>query len=471
MSYSEAMNLAMNGNIFQGIVDAMKRELLRAERSGDFGYINQIKVNIAVSLMQLAARTYYPKMYMQMYFESEKYLLSVLSVDPGHELANSNLASVRRNRDYRDPKDEIQPSEPPKVPLEKQQRSGGSAPEKKHAASGLASQCGSEGQCNGIFGKRWLTIGIPTVPRRGDPDYLNQTINAITKQLPTRPDDPLYGRVLVVILNNLPGQHTLFDDVRRRIESGPHRSYFRFEEAEIPTHDGINNPENHVWIPGMRVRRQTRAVVELMRRSEGLAGHFMFMEDDFLLCPHALRTLAYVTSKAHAYFPDDGWSGIRVSYGLCGILLMDRDVGAVADYLWQHQARRYPDHLLPEFLGSETDEARDYLAGRRNLAYRFNLMRHIGNISTIRGYDQVGFSGCHEELITWPGGHLGMNEAWKPLPQCLSDDLWPCVRPESWPAAFPMHNVASKPAQVPGTGPAGAAAGPTFVDPHQEYPL
>ncbi len=28
-------------------------------------------------------------------------------------------------------------------------------------------------------------------------------------------------------------------------------------------------------------------------------------------------------------------------------------------------------------------------AGRRNLAYRFNLMRHIGNISTIRGYEQV----------------------------------------------------------------------------------
>ena len=27
------------------------------------------------------------------------------------------------------------------------------------------------------------------------------------------------------------------------------------------------------------------------------------------------------------------------------------------------QARRYPDHLLPEFLGSETEEARDHLAG------------------------------------------------------------------------------------------------------------
>ena len=250
MSYNEAMNLAMNGNIFQGIVDAMKRELVNAERSGNFGYINQIKVNIAVSLMQLAARNYYPTMYMRMYSESEKYLLAVLRVDPGHELAKKNLESVRGNRDHRAPKDEIEPREPPKVPLEKQKRA---AHEKKHTAAESVSKCSSTGQCHENFGKRWLTIGIPTVPRRGDPDYLNQTIKAITKQLPTRQDDPLYGRVVVVVLNNLPGQHHLFDGVKRSIEGGPYRSYFRFEEAEIPTHDGIDNPENHVWIPGMRV--------------------------------------------------------------------------------------------------------------------------------------------------------------------------------------------------------------------------
>jgi hypothetical protein len=40
-----------------------------------------------------------------------------------------------------------------------------------------------------------------------------------------------------------------------------------------------------------------------MRASAGLAGNFLFMEDDFLFCPHALRALAYVTNKAHAYFP------------------------------------------------------------------------------------------------------------------------------------------------------------------------
>jgi hypothetical protein len=64
-----------------------------------------------------------------------------------------------------------------------------------------------------------------------------------------------------------------------------------------------------------------------------------------------------------------------------------------------------------------------------------------------------------------------MNEAWKPLPECLSDDLWPCVRPESWPVAFPMHNVASKPGLLPGARTVGVVATPTFVDPHQQYQL
>jgi hypothetical protein len=51
------------------------------------------------------------------------------------------------------------------------------------------------------------------------------------------------------------------------------------------------------------VRRQTRAVVALLRASRGIAGHFLFMEDDFVMCPNALQTLAYITSKVHAYFP------------------------------------------------------------------------------------------------------------------------------------------------------------------------
>lgn len=57
------------------------------------------------------------------------------------------------------------------------------------------------------------------------------------------------------------------------------------------------------------MRRQTRAVVALLRASEGLSSHFLFMEDDFLLCPHALRTLEYIITKAHAYY-----SGVAIEH-------------------------------------------------------------------------------------------------------------------------------------------------------------
>ena len=51
------------------------------------------------------------------------------------------------------------------------------------------------------------------------------------------------------------------------------------------------------------VRRQTRAVVAALRAAAGLADYYMFAEDDFVLCPHALRTLQYVIAKTHAYLP------------------------------------------------------------------------------------------------------------------------------------------------------------------------
>ena len=107
-----------------------------------------------------------------------------------------------------------------------------------------------------------------------------------------------------MVLNNWPGAHPEFDRLRAEMAAGPHAGAFRFVEAHVSDEDGGAPP-----VPGARttvgpgVRRQTRAVVSLLRAAAGLASHFLFYEDDFILCPHGLRTLAYVTSKAHAYLP------------------------------------------------------------------------------------------------------------------------------------------------------------------------
>ena len=47
--------------------------------------------------------------------------------------------------------------------------------------------------------KYWLTIGIPTVSRAENQDYLLQTLASIRQQLPADPDDLLYHRIRVIV--------------------------------------------------------------------------------------------------------------------------------------------------------------------------------------------------------------------------------------------------------------------------------
>jgi hypothetical protein len=44
---------------------------------------------------------------------------------------------------------------------------------------------------------------------------VSRTIAALKAQLPTSQKDPLYGQVMIVVLNNKPGHHKVFDDERR----------------------------------------------------------------------------------------------------------------------------------------------------------------------------------------------------------------------------------------------------------------
>ena len=61
--------------------------------------------------------------------------------------------------------------------------------------------------------KLWLTIGIPTVPRIGNTDYLTQTLSSALEELPLNPSAVLYKRVKIVVMNNRPGNHSVFDQV------------------------------------------------------------------------------------------------------------------------------------------------------------------------------------------------------------------------------------------------------------------
>lgn len=61
--------------------------------------------------------------------------------------------------------------------------------------------------------RAWLTIGIPTVPRKTGADYLTLTLESLLEELPLDSSDPLYGRVRVLVMNNRPGNHSVFYQV------------------------------------------------------------------------------------------------------------------------------------------------------------------------------------------------------------------------------------------------------------------
>ncbi len=155
-----------------------------------------------------------------LYNESEQLFLAVLEVNPEMDLAAQNLESVRRNRKLRGlpPLKYQNYDKPPRKPTKFLEM----------PRSTETSTCTSIPSSN-----RLLTIGIPTVPREGNPNYLSQTLNAIINQLPIRSDDPLYRSIIVLVLNNQPGEHQEFEDVRKMIENSIYSHFFLFKETNL----------------------------------------------------------------------------------------------------------------------------------------------------------------------------------------------------------------------------------------------
>jgi hypothetical protein len=232
------------------------------------------------------------------------------------------------------------------------------------------------------------------------------------------------------------------------------------------------NDEGSPNVPGARVRRQTRDVCDLLDAAQALAvvegsttagatgaqqpsqpgtqqlgpqpqagqstrlpfaGHtasasFMFMEDDFRLCPRGIEVLAYLLAKAQAMHPD--WNEIRVSFGLNGGIIRVSDVPVLAAYFREHLARRPPDHLFVEWFAGETPQSAAQKRGRPHLAFRYNLLEHFGFKSSLRSQLSPVYAFCYDLLND---GVVFAVEAFK-ANECPMDDVWPCKAPGQSPA-------------------------------------
>jgi hypothetical protein len=273
---------------------------------------------------------------------------------------------------------------------------------------------------------KWLVIGIPTVQRANNEDYLLKTLRAMSNQLPISPSDLLYGKILISIVNvqDNPSTHSRYFEAKKEL-SGPHNPrsiYFEFHDSVEPDVNPMpgSKDQGSPNKPGARVRRQTRDIAKVVKMSVNKAQYYLFSEDDMVLCPSGLTTMQYMLSKASMYHPD--WLAIRASYGMNGIVMHNKDLEEFSDYMIQNQKRRPPDHLVVEWYAGETPRSKAYKQNRANIGFRYNIFNHLGVVSTLRSTNSPGYLTCYQELLE---PTVFQVEAFSKM-QCPGDDIWPC---------------------------------------------
>ena len=171
----------------------------------------------------------------------------------------------------------------------------------------------------------WLVIGIPTVSRPNNEDYLIQTVKTMTDQLSDDPSSLIYHQILIIILNMEGPTHMRFFEAEQLLASDPRKAhYFRFLTVQPEDHLPDSKPGatslndlGNANRPGYRVRKQTRNIVTVMNKALAVTSshanqpqYYMFLEDDMLLCPLGFLAIQYLLDKASRYHPD--WLGIRL---------------------------------------------------------------------------------------------------------------------------------------------------------------
>jgi len=148
---------------------------------------------------------------------------------------------------------------------------------------------------------KWLVIGIPTVGRKNNEDYLLTSLATIAEQLPIDSSDLLYHKILLVIVNMQGVGHTRFEEAKTIYTSiaNPKSPYFFFIDASTETLEDPKYPKGsgslssqhdlgNANVPGYAVRKQTRDIVVVMRKCMHKSKYYLFLEDDMKFCPHGL---------------------------------------------------------------------------------------------------------------------------------------------------------------------------------------
>ncbi len=117
---------------------------------------------------------------------------------------------------------------------------------------------------------------------------------------------------------------------------------------------------------------------------------------------------------------------MRVSYGMNGILIQNKDIPDLIVYMTLRMWLKPCDHSIVEwFLGSTADGIPIGTGAQRRpyFVYRYNLMSHVGRISTLvkeRRPKPICFATMDSRI------GLRRGEAFEEEGACARSELWPC---------------------------------------------
>jgi hypothetical protein len=263
---------------------------------------------------------------------------------------------------------------------------------------------------------KFLHILIPTVSRDSlppDVDYLTPTVDQLLSQLNGNAGDPLAApyNVEISLMNH-------------NLQSIPHRRFIDLQQKYSSIINFISsNPTEKHTAKQFRVYQQTLDFLWSIKylREHNNARYILFMEDDFLICDHAVMAMQYLIAKANDYYPE--WVSLRVSYGLNGVIVKAQDLPLIINY-YEGMVGKHgktlptpPDHLIYYF----AEEQRKNNPARILVAFRYNLFSHIGDVSSFTGRAKRYNPNCYQVLYDWLQEGERFHNDW-----CKTNDVSPC---------------------------------------------
>lgn len=281
----------------------------------------------------------------------------------------------------------------------------------------------------------WLRIVIPSHARRKKPgtaagvNYLRPTLRALLEQMAD--DDPLRAVVdiLVVSTDDEPELNVAFRAVRAELSTARGVRFVELAGARRfnlkPDMSDTTSPLAKRSKAGAKaVQQQTLDLAEVLTivAEERPSPHLvLFMEDDWLICPHGLLALVYFVRKVNSVSRE--WTALRCSYGFNGIVIHSSDLTSLRNHFVANYTARPPDHLVFDwFMARAGGPGSDTALGPYRV-FRHNLFYHIGVQSTLNQPSNRYTPRCYELMYDW----LLPDEVFR-RDECPDDDVWPCSK-------------------------------------------